>query len=70
MADSSTRHNLYFVGSFTNALAMRFGTRIVAFIGGIVLSIGYISSMFATKIEHLYLTYGLTAGNCNYKTNV
>ena len=53
----------YSEGSISNALAMRFGTKAVAFTGGIVLALGYISSMFATKIEHLYFTYGLTAGN-------
>ena len=43
---------------------MRFGSRPVVFIGGIIIFIGYITSMLATELKHLFVTYGLIIGIC------
>ena len=50
------------LGSFANALAVRFGSRVVVMCGGLFLFTGYIASMFATRIEHLFVTYGILLG--------
>ena len=51
------------VGAFTNGLAMRFTSRAVVFTGGLFLSLGFITSMFATRLSHLFFTYGFLLGN-------
>ena len=42
---------------------MRFTSRAVVFTGGLFLSFGFITSMFATRLFHLFFTYGFMLGN-------
>jgi MFS family permease len=49
-------------GLAASILYRRFGCRRVVMCGGVIASFGCFLSYFATKIQHLYLTYGLLNG--------
>lgn len=51
-----------FMGPITSALVTRYSARLVAFLGGIILSSGLILSYFTTTVHALYLTYGVLGG--------
>ena len=58
--------NVYvFIPAFvTTALSKQFTSRIVVITGGLFLFMGYFASIFATKVEHLFITYGILLGTC------
>lgn len=41
----------------------RFGFQIVVMTGGLLISLGTITTSFTTSINQMYITYGLIAGN-------
>ncbi len=45
-----------------NYVALQLSYRFVVFSGGILISLGFIFSMFANSIEYLYFSYGLCVG--------
>ena len=52
----------FVAASFTAALSIQFTSKVVVFMGGLFFLVGYVSSMFATKVAHLYVTYGVILG--------
>lgn len=56
-----------FAGPVANALALRFTSRRVVMLGGLIMTIGFILSMFPPNIAYLYFSYGLLVGKAlNY----
>ena len=45
-----------------SSLLTKYGCRIVALIGTLLASLGYISSSFTTSVTQLYFTYGIVSG--------
>ena len=54
--------NLIIVGPISNFLGERYTYRRIIMIGSCINLIGYAASAFVTKMEMLYLTYGVIAG--------
>ncbi|XP_071086296.1 monocarboxylate transporter 9-like [Haliotis cracherodii] len=56
----------YFVNAITCAvggiLVKRYGSRITTMAGGTIMFLGMLTSGFATKIEHVFITFGVVAG--------
>ncbi|KAL4234385.1 hypothetical protein ACF0H5_006032 [Mactra antiquata] len=50
------------IGPFSNLLCRKYSFRIVTFIGGISLGLGYFLSGFVPRTEYMYLTFGLVSG--------
>ncbi|OWA53354.1 putative Monocarboxylate transporter 7 [Hypsibius exemplaris] len=50
------------LGPFATALSNAFSFRSVVVVGGFIYSVGLIASSFMTKLEQLYITYGLISG--------
>ena len=64
---------VYIVGPFANYLAVNTSFRLTTFVGGLLLGIGYGSSFFVTRLEFLFVTLGILAGNVlkhNLKTDM
>ncbi|KAG1679215.1 Monocarboxylate transporter 12 [Nymphon striatum] len=49
-------------GPIASALVIRYGCRKMTILGGILASIGFISSSFANSLEVLYVTFGMISG--------
>ncbi|CAH1782265.1 unnamed protein product, partial [Owenia fusiformis] len=49
-------------GPCANSLSVRYSSRKVVFIGGLLAALGCVLSAFATRIWHLYITYGVISG--------
>ena len=49
-------------GAFAGMLVNLLGYRVVAMAGGLIGSLGLILSCLATKLYHLYLSFGILAG--------
>jgi hypothetical protein len=47
-------------------LALRFTSRRVVMLGGLIMTIGFILSMFPPNIAYLYFSYGLLVGEVHY----
>ncbi|XP_074658052.1 monocarboxylate transporter 12-B-like [Tubulanus polymorphus] len=52
----------FFLGPLSSILAHRFGNRIVVMVAGFIAAVGLISSMFASSLVWLMITYGLITG--------
>ncbi|XP_055328719.1 monocarboxylate transporter 12-like [Paramacrobiotus metropolitanus] len=50
------------LGPFATALSNIFSFRSVVVVGGFIYSVGIVASSFVTKLEQLYITYGLISG--------
>ena len=50
------------LGPLTNLLAEKYTSRTVVFAGGLFLCSSHILTIFAPRLEYLYLTLGLLAG--------
>jgi len=49
-------------GPIANLLSKRFTFRKVAFLGGVLASLGFVTSGFVTNINQMYLTFGMCSG--------
>ena len=56
-------HCVTISGPLAGFLINLFGCRKVAFLGSIVGAAGLVLSSFATTLYHLYVTFGVMAGN-------
>ncbi|VDI12778.1 Hypothetical predicted protein [Mytilus galloprovincialis] len=50
------------VGPIASAMSTRFSCRSMALVGGVITSIGWITTGFMPKIEYMFITYGIVAG--------
>lgn len=50
------------LGPLANFLSFRFSFRKIAFLGGLLISAGMISSAFVPRVEYMFLTLGLCSG--------
>lgn len=48
----------------SSVLSNRFGFRPVVMVGGVLISLGTITTAFATSINQMYITTGLVTGTC------
>ena len=53
----------FIAGPFSNYLAVKIGFRKITFAGGLLIGIGYATSFFVGRLEYLFLTLGVIAGN-------
>ena len=53
----------FVTGPFAILLAVRFSFRLVCFLGGVSLCVGYVCSAFTQDVVYWYLTYSIIAGN-------
>ena len=49
-------------GPLSSALSHRFGIRLTVMTGGVLASLGFVVSSFATSVTFLYFTYGIIGG--------
>ncbi|KAL4221696.1 hypothetical protein ACF0H5_019951 [Mactra antiquata] len=59
---SITTGSMYVLGPITGTLADFYGSRIIVILGAVVSTFGFILSVFATNVYHLWITYGLIGG--------
>ena len=50
------------VGPIASKLSAKFGCRLVAMTGGLLLCIGFVLCSLATQLLHVYLTLGVVGG--------
>lgn len=50
------------LGSYSGAWADQFGNSRIIFVGGILVSVGFLLASFSTELWHLYVTQGFIAG--------
>jgi len=55
-------------GPIANMLAVRFTSRRVVMIGGLIICLGFFLTVFAPNIIYLYFSYGLLVGMLVYVT--
>ncbi|KAL5022253.1 hypothetical protein ScPMuIL_001408 [Solemya velum] len=58
----SRRVGYYILGPFANYLSRVYSFRKVCLLGGVVILIGYLSTVFVQQMELMYLTFGIIAG--------
>ncbi|KAH3855145.1 monocarboxylate transporter 12-like [Dreissena polymorpha] len=59
---STTLLLMFGLGPVANLLSQRFTFRTVAFVGGLLVGLGFVTSSFVPSIEYMYLTFGICAG--------
>ena len=67
-SSSSDRHctAVFISGPIAGILLKRFGCRLVAVAGSLILFVGLLTSSFITSLPGLYATYGFVGGRTQY----